>query len=74
VSIDRDRDGQRERHFEHGLARAIALAASVRGLDPIANAAVRIVVLGAGSSLRAGRLLGRRAGLGGPELRARLLY
>jgi P-type Cu2+ transporter len=32
-----------ERHSEHGLARAIALAAGARGLDPIATADVRIV-------------------------------
>jgi Cu2+-exporting ATPase len=32
-----------ERHSEHGLAGAIALAASARGLDPIATAEVRIV-------------------------------
>ena len=32
-----------ERHSEHGLARAIALAASARGLDPIATADVQIV-------------------------------
>jgi P-type Cu2+ transporter len=32
-----------ERHSEHGLARAIALAARARGLDPIATEDVRIV-------------------------------
>jgi Cu2+-exporting ATPase len=32
-----------ERHSEHGLARAIALAASVRGLDPIAAEEVQIL-------------------------------
>jgi Cu2+-exporting ATPase len=32
-----------ERHSEHGLARAIALAAGARGLDPIATADVQIV-------------------------------
>ena len=32
-----------ERHSEHGLARAIALAALARGLDPIATEDVRIV-------------------------------
>ena len=32
-----------ERHSEHGLARAIALAAGARGLDPIATDDVRIV-------------------------------
>ena len=32
-----------ERHSEHGLARAIALAARARGLDPIATENVRIV-------------------------------
>jgi P-type Cu2+ transporter len=32
-----------ERHSEHGLARAIALAARARGLDPVATANVRIV-------------------------------
>ena len=38
-----------ERHSEHGLARAIALAASARGLDPIAAEDVQIV---AGRGLR----------------------
>jgi len=32
-----------ERHSEHGLARAIALAASARGLDPVSTADVQIV-------------------------------
>ena len=32
-----------ERHSEHGLARAVALAASARGLDPIATTDVQIV-------------------------------
>jgi Cu2+-exporting ATPase len=32
-----------ERHSEHGLARAIAIAAGARGLDPIATDDVRIV-------------------------------
>jgi Cu2+-exporting ATPase len=32
-----------ERHSEHGLARAIALAARARGLDPIATEDVRVV-------------------------------
>ena len=32
-----------ERHSEHGLARAIASAASARGFDPIATEDVRVV-------------------------------